>query len=108
MADLPVPHVIHLGKKSKKDIKKFKKGHGSMHYEVQSVIARAKEQLADSGKEPLPVVVTHSKKKKNPWMDKNGNHALMGIAHGLHLVHHRGHVARGLGNLIGGRRRGRR
>ena len=61
--NLPTPHVIHLGKKSRKQIKKFKKGYGAMHHEVQSVIAQANEQVGPD-KEVLPIVVTHGRKRR--------------------------------------------
>ena len=63
MANLPAPHVVHLGKKSRKQIKKYKKGFGAMHYEVQHIVSQAKEQLGTE-KEVLPVVVVHRRKKK--------------------------------------------
>ena len=37
-----VSNVIHLGKKSRKEIKKFKKGYGKMFMEVQQVNESAK------------------------------------------------------------------
>jgi len=60
---MQAPQVIHLGKKSRKEIKKYKQGIGVMHMEVQHVLAQAKAQ-AGSEKEVLPVVVVHRKKKK--------------------------------------------
>lgn len=60
---LQAPHVIHLGKKSRKEIKRYKQGIGTMHMEVQHILSQAKTQ-AGPEKEVLPVVVVHRKKKK--------------------------------------------
>jgi len=57
------PNVIHLGKKSRKEIKKYKKGYGKMFMEVQQILERAKAN-APAGEEILPVVVIHKKKIK--------------------------------------------
>ena len=57
------PQVIHLGKKSRKQIKRYKQGIGAMHMEVQQLIAQAKQELGEE-KDVLPVVVVHRKKKK--------------------------------------------
>jgi len=56
-------NVIHLGKKSRKEIKKFKKGYGKMFMEVQQVIERAKS-TAPAGQDVLPVVGLFRKKMK--------------------------------------------
>lgn len=56
-------HVVHLGKKSKKQIKKYRKGYGSMYEEVQQVLARAKSN-ANAGESVVPMVVVHHRKKK--------------------------------------------
>jgi len=56
-------NVIHLGKKSRKEIKKFKKGYGKMFMEVQQVIGHAKKTTT-AGEDVLPIVVLHRKKIK--------------------------------------------
>jgi len=58
-----VSNVIHLGKKSRKEIKKFKKGYGKMFMEVQQVIERAKT-TAPAGQNVLPMVGLFRKKIK--------------------------------------------
>jgi len=58
-----VSNVIHLGKKSRKEIKKYKKGYGKMFMEVQQVLDRAKATAA-AGENVLPIVVLHRKKLK--------------------------------------------
>lgn len=57
-------NVTHLGKKSRKEIKKFKKGYGKLFLEVQQVIDRAKS-TAPAGNDVLPVVVSFRQKNKN-------------------------------------------
>lgn len=59
----PIPQVVHLGKKSRKDIKMYKQGIGTMHLEVQQLVAHSKEMLG-GGKEVMPIVVIHRKKNK--------------------------------------------
>lgn len=61
--DVNPPQVIHLGKKSRKEIKKYKQGIGTMFMEVQHVLSQAKQQVGPE-KEVLPIVVVHRKKKK--------------------------------------------
>ncbi|MFN0203308.1 MAG: hypothetical protein ACKVTZ_17405 [Bacteroidia bacterium] len=61
--DTLFPNVIHLGKKSKKEIKKYKMGIGTMFMEVQHIVSQAKTQ-AGAEHEILPMVVVHRKKKK--------------------------------------------
>ena len=56
-------HVVHLGKKSKKQVKKYRKGYGSMYDEVQHVLAKAKTNAAP-GENVVPMVVVHHRKKK--------------------------------------------
>ncbi|MFN0214790.1 MAG: hypothetical protein ACKVT2_11085 [Saprospiraceae bacterium] len=62
----PVPQVVHLGKKSRKEIKMYRQGIGSMHLEVQQLIGHSKNMLGP-GKEVLPLVVVHRKKKKKSF-----------------------------------------
>jgi hypothetical protein len=57
------PNVIHMGKTSRKAIKKYKKGYGKMFMEVQQVAERAKA-TAPAGENVLPIVVLHRKKIK--------------------------------------------
>ncbi len=65
MSDTPQkePIVIHLGKKSRKQIKKYKKGIGSMFMEVQQIIARTNAQTPAED-EVVPMVVLHRNKKR--------------------------------------------
>lgn len=60
--------VIHLGKKSKKEIKKYKQGFGAMHMEVQHVLGQVKTQAGDQS--VLPIVVVHKAKKKKGILAK--------------------------------------
>jgi hypothetical protein len=57
------PNVIHLGKKSKKEIKKYKQGVGTMFTEVQQVLTQLKSN-AGPGENVQPMVVIHRKKRK--------------------------------------------
>jgi len=62
LPDLEGAQVIHLGKVSRKQINKYKKGYGKMFTEVQQVVAKAKrEQL---GSTVVPSVVVHRRKGK--------------------------------------------
>jgi hypothetical protein len=64
MTDNPAsPMVIHLGKKSRKQIKKYRQGLGTMFLEVQHVLANAKTQ-AGPDNEVVPTVVVHRRKRK--------------------------------------------
>ncbi|WP_259065704.1 hypothetical protein HDF24_02635 [Mucilaginibacter sp. X4EP1] len=56
-------NVVYLGKKSKKQIKKYRKGYGSMYDEVQHVLAKANANAGEN-KGLLPMVIVH--RKKNP------------------------------------------
>ncbi len=68
--NLPQPHVVHLGKKSKKQIKRYRKGYGSMFNEVHGVVSQTKAEYGDE-KQILPIVVVHRrKKKKSGWKMK--------------------------------------
>lgn len=57
----PTPTVIHLGKKSRKDIRNYQQGVGTMFIEVQQLVEKARES---TGKNVLPLVVVHRKKRK--------------------------------------------
>ena len=66
------PNVVHLGKKSRKEIKKYKKGVGSMFMEVQQLLAKAQAN-AKPGEEVVPIVVLHKKKQKKKSVILNSN-----------------------------------
>jgi hypothetical protein len=57
------PAIIHLGKKSRKQIKKYKQGLGTMFLEVQHVLANAQTQT-ESNTSVVPTVVVHRRKNK--------------------------------------------
>jgi DNA primase catalytic subunit len=57
------PNVIHLGKKSRKEIKKYKKGIGTMFTEVQQLLEKAKANAAP-GEDVIPMVAIHKRKMK--------------------------------------------
>lgn len=58
------PIVIHMGKKKKKQIKKYHKGKGSMFEEVKATIEQLKKQYQDTNS-IQPVVVISKKKQRN-------------------------------------------
>lgn len=59
VAAATAPIVVNLGKKTKKTIKKLKKGEGKMIAEVQKVMDEVRARLsdADKGKQLIPVVM---------------------------------------------------
>ena len=65
-ADVMAPIVISLGKKKKKQIKRFKRGKGGMMNEVLDVVDQVQEQLGDAanGKIIVPVVIIYRKKER--------------------------------------------
>lgn len=60
----PTPVIVDLGKKSKKAIKKLKKGEGPLPLEVEEAIHQVGLRLAGSGKHIVPVVVIYGRKRK--------------------------------------------
>lgn len=68
MENVQPPQVIHLGKKSRKEIKMYRQGVGTMHMEVQHLLTQAKAQ-AGPDKKVLPMVVVHKKKRKKGLLD---------------------------------------
>lgn len=60
------PIVVNLGKKTKKAIKKLKRGEGKMVAELQGVMDEVRGRLpeADKGKQLLPVVMFVERKVK--------------------------------------------
>ena len=61
--DAANPTVIHLGKKSRKQIKQYKKGFGNMFMEVQHLVTNLKAK-AGPNTDIVPTVVVHQKKRK--------------------------------------------
>ena len=60
-----IPQVVRMGSSKKKNIKKMKRGHGSLATEISQVAATAKAtHVAPEGKEVHPVVIIYREKKK--------------------------------------------
>ena len=61
-----VPVIVNLGKKTKKDIKKLKKGSGKMIDEVAEAMDEVRARLpeADKGKTLVPIVMFVERKAK--------------------------------------------
>jgi hypothetical protein len=60
------PIVVNLGKKTKKAIKKLKRGEGKLSEEVQAAMDEVRARLpeADKGKQLVPVVMFCERKVK--------------------------------------------
>jgi hypothetical protein len=61
-----VPVIVNLGKKTKKEIKKLKKGSGKLLEEVADAMDEVRARLpeADKGKQIVPVVMFVERKAK--------------------------------------------
>jgi hypothetical protein len=76
-ADVPVfafdetsstrPVIVDLGKKTKKEIKRLKKGTGDTALEVDAVIRQVRARLsdADKNKPAIPIVIIYERKEKS-------------------------------------------
>ena len=67
-ANTPRPIVIDAGVRSKKAIKRLKKGKGKLILELQEAIDSIEAQLGDEakGKQVIPVVVVYRRKTPTP------------------------------------------
>lgn len=65
-ASVPAHVIVDLGKKSKKAIKKLKRGKGPLPLEVEEAIHKAVLHLfeGDKDKQIVPVVVIYGQKRK--------------------------------------------
>jgi len=63
---IPPPVIIDLGSRSKKAIKKLKKGQGKLMAEVDLAIAQSQSRLPDDqkNKQIIPVLIVYTKKAK--------------------------------------------
>jgi hypothetical protein len=69
-APIPAPVIVDLGNKSKKAIKKLKRGSGKLMYEVEDAIEQVRSRLPDTdkGKQIIPVLVIYRQKRKRAKM----------------------------------------
>jgi len=70
-ADVTTPIIVSLGKKSKKQIKRLKRGKGSAMDEVMDVVDQVQAHLGEdaANKIIVPVVIIYRKKERrfNGW-----------------------------------------
>ena len=68
----PDPIVVNLGKKSRKTIKRLKRGEGKMAVEVQLAMdeVKARQPESDKGKTLVPVVMFCERKAKKAKFGK--------------------------------------
>lgn len=65
-------NVVHMGKKKKKEIKKYRRGYGEMHLEVEHIIEQAKSIYGED-KEIVPIVIVHKRKGKKKGLPESIN-----------------------------------
>lgn len=58
------PIVIDLGKKSKKQIRRLKEGHGKLMADVSDTVSEVRASLGSQGKEIVPVVIIYKQKQR--------------------------------------------
>jgi hypothetical protein len=64
--EIPPPVIVDLGSKSKKAVKKLKKGTGKLMAEVEQAIEQVRSELPnqDKNKQIIPVLIIYRKKGK--------------------------------------------
>ena len=66
------PVIIHMGKKTKKQLKKLRKGSGRLSETVDAKMSNVQERISDD-KEVFPLIITYRRKKNKKKRKKKGD-----------------------------------